>query len=41
MRGEGCVLNSPVDASGLFADRLEARSGRSAGLHYRRMFWLY
>ena len=24
----------------LFADRVEARSGRSAGLHYRRMFWL-
>ena len=24
----------------LFADRAEARSGRSAGLHYRRMFWL-
>ncbi len=24
----------------LFADRPEARSGRSAGLHYRRMFWL-
>ncbi len=24
----------------LFADRAEARGGRSAGLHYRRMFWL-
>ena len=24
----------------LFAERAEARSGRSAGLHYRRMFWL-
>ena len=24
----------------LFADRAEARSGRSAGLHYRRMFYL-
>ena len=24
----------------LFADRVEARSGRSAGLHYRRMFYL-
>ena len=24
----------------LFADRAEARSGGSAGLHYRRMFWL-
>ena len=24
----------------LFADRAEARSGRSAGLHYRRMSWL-
>ena len=24
----------------LFADRAEARSGRSAAVHYRRMFWL-
>ena len=24
----------------LFAERAEARRGRSAGLHYRRMFWL-
>lgn len=24
----------------LFADRAEARGGRAAGLHYRRMFWL-
>lgn len=24
----------------LFADRAEARTGRSAGLHYRRTFWL-
>ena len=24
----------------LFADRVEARSGRSVGLHYQRMFWL-
>ncbi len=24
----------------LFTNRVEARSGRSAGLHYRRMFWL-
>ncbi|MXW65248.1 MAG: DUF418 domain-containing protein [Bacteroidetes bacterium SB0662_bin_6] len=24
----------------LFADRAEARSGRSASVHYRRMFWL-
>ena len=24
----------------LFAQRLEARTGRSAGVHYRRMFWM-
>ena len=25
----------------LFADRVEARGGRTAALHYRRMFWLF
>ncbi len=25
----------------LFADRVEARGGRAASLHYRRMFWLF